>query len=176
MKKLLMIIPLVILLCFTFCCQQVEEAITEEQAKVLVDRALKIWNEGNLELLEDVMASDVERHEYGILEELVGIDAIKTYIINNRNAFPDLNITIDKIIVKDDMMVWFWTYMGTNTGPLWELPATGKKVKFHGVTIVRVVNGKEVEIWDFYNTLDMMEQLGFTLAPPQPPETQEEKK
>jgi hypothetical protein len=33
-----------------------------------------------------------------------------------------------------------------------------------------------VEIWDFYNMLDMMSQLGFTLAPPQIPEAPEEKK
>lgn len=37
MKKLLMIIPLVILLCFTFSCQQGEEVAEEVGAKVLSD-------------------------------------------------------------------------------------------------------------------------------------------
>ena len=176
MKNLLMIIPLVFLLYFTFGCQKAEEGITEEQAKVLLDRALKIWNEGDLELLEEVMAPDVVRHEYGAREEMVGINTIKMYAVKNREAFPDLNITTDKIIVKDDMMVWFWTYTGTNTGPFWDDPATGRKVVLHGVSIYRVANGKEVEIWDFDNTLDLMEQLGYTLTPPQLPEPSEEKK
>jgi steroid delta-isomerase-like uncharacterized protein len=175
MEKLCMILPLALILCFMVGCQQqVAEGITEEQAKVLADRSLKVWNEGNLELLEEYMAPDVIRHEYGVREELVGIDAIKMYIAGNRKAFPDLNITIDKIIVNDDMMVWFWTYSGTNTGPFWDDPATGRKVILPGVTIVRVANGKAVEIWDFYNTLDMMEQVGFTLTPPQLPEPSEE--
>jgi hypothetical protein len=30
-----------------------------------------------------------------------------------------------------------------------------------------MVNGKAVEIWDFYNALDVYQQLGFTLVPQQ---------
>jgi hypothetical protein len=30
-----------------------------------------------------------------------------------------------------------------------------------------MVNGKAIEIWDFYNVLDMYQQLGFMLIPPQ---------
>ncbi|GAH33116.1 unnamed protein product, partial [marine sediment metagenome] len=58
MKKSLlqitMIIPIILLLCFTFSCQQqVEEGITEEEAKAFIDRALEIWNEGNLDLVNE---------------------------------------------------------------------------------------------------------------------------
>ena len=54
MKESLMIFPLVILLCFTFGCQQVEEGITEEEAKALFESAQEIWNNGNLAFIEDV--------------------------------------------------------------------------------------------------------------------------
>ena len=46
MKKLLMIIPLVILLCFTFGCQQVEEVAEEPAVDVEADvAAIKAWYE-----------------------------------------------------------------------------------------------------------------------------------
>jgi pimeloyl-ACP methyl ester carboxylesterase len=42
MKKLPMVIPLVILLCFTFCCQQVEEVAAEKETEptIKVDKAI----------------------------------------------------------------------------------------------------------------------------------------
>ena len=47
------------------------------------------------------------------------------------------------------------------------MPPTGKNVQFSGVSVVHMVDGKAVEIWDFYSVLDMYQQLGFTLMPPQ---------
>jgi len=60
-----------------------------------------------------------------------------------------------------------WTVTGTNTGPMGDLPPTGKKVRFSGVTIFRVVNGKFVEKWTYYNELTILRQLGYTITPPQ---------
>jgi len=134
------------LLCFTFSCkQQVEEGITEEEAKALVEKELEIWNEGNLALADELFAPDYVLHEVDISEDRVGIDAYKEYVIGTRTMFPDYNLTTEEIIVKDDKIVWRWTCTGTNTGPMGDIPPTGKKVRFSGVCITRVVNGKGVE-------------------------------
>ena len=177
MKKLLMVIPLVILLCFAFGCQkQVEEGITEEEAQVFTDRVLEMWNEANLTIVDEVYAHEIVRHDCGVPEDIVGLKNMKNYLENLFNAFPDLNITVDEMIVEGNKMVQRWTMTGTNTGSMGDMPPTGKNVRFSGVSIGHFVNGKAVEMWDFYNVLDMMLQLGFTLTPPQPPEAPEEKK
>lgn len=84
------------------------------------------------------------------------------------------------MIVKGDRIVVLWTFSGTNTAPfrtpLGAVPATGNKVQFSGVAIDRVDEGKIVEEWVYYNVLQVLQQLGFTLNPPQPPEPPEEKK
>ncbi|MDH5715337.1 MAG: ester cyclase, partial [Candidatus Aminicenantes bacterium] len=108
----------------------------------------------------------------GYPEDIVGLEALKNYYAGNHKAFPDLHATIDEMIVKGDKMVVLWTITGTNTGPLGELLPTGKKVRFSGVAIDRVVNGKVVEEWVFWNVLDILQQLGFTLTPPQVEEPQ----
>ena len=65
MKKLLMVIPLVILLCFTFGCQAYEEKPTVdieadvEAIKSLSDEIMKAYNEGDLEALTAIVAEDV---------------------------------------------------------------------------------------------------------------------
>jgi len=185
MKKLLFVIPLALLLCLNFSCQkqvteEIPEAMTEEEMKARAERVLEIYNEGNLVLIDELYAPEFVSHEYATKEEVVGLDAFKQSITSLRTQYPDFNLTFDEIIVKDDKGVFLWTVTGTNTGPLQtpmgELPPTGKKVQVSGVSISRRVNEKTVEQWVFYNMLDVMQQLGFTLTPPQPPEPQEEKK
>jgi len=179
MKKSLlqitMIIPVILLLCFTFSCQQqVEEGITEEEAKAQMDRVLELWNEGNLALVEEIYAPEIVSYSSSSYEEdIVGFDGVKNRVTSTRTVLPDFNLTIEEIIVKGDKIVARWTYTGTNTGPIDELPPTGKKVRISGITMVQVVNGKCVEERIVSDNLDLYLQLGFTFTPPQPPAPQE---
>ncbi len=177
MKKSLMIILLVCLFCFNISCQkQAEKGITEEEAQTFTDRVLSMWNGTDTSIVDEIYAPEIVRHDCGVPEDLIGLENAKNHLENLFNAFPDLNLTIDEMIVSGNKMVQRWTMIGTNTGSMNEMPPTGRSVRFSGVSIGHFVNGKAVEIWDFYNALDMMQQLGFTLAPPQPPEQPEEKK
>jgi len=176
-----MVIPLVFLLCFTFACQQrVEERITEEEAKAIGDIYVRSRNEVDLTLLDEIYAPDVLVHDCSSPEDITGLEALKEYYSNTHKAWPDLHATIDEIIVKGDKIIWTWTFKATHTGPfhtpLGNIPPTGNKVQFSGVAIDRVDGGKLVEEWVYFNVLDVMMQLGFTLNPPQLPEPQEEEK
>lgn len=176
-----MLIPMALLLCLTFSCQkQVEKGITEEEAKALLDSALEIWNNGNLALVEDVFTPEIVVHTSTFPEDIVGFEGIKNWVKFARTAYPDLHMTFDEVIVKGDKIVARFTVTGTHTGPLTmpsgDLPPTGKKVRFTGLGIDRVQNGKITEEVVVYNVLEMLQQLGFTLTPPKPSEPPEEKK
>jgi len=177
MRKPLIVIPLVLLLCFTFGCQQGEEGITEEEAKAIGDIYVKARNEVNLALLDEIYAPNVLVHDCSSPEDIVGLDALKEYYSYTHKALPDLHATIDETIVKGDKIVWVWTFSATNTGPfhtpLGDIPATSNKVQFSGVAIDRVEEGKLVEEWVYFNVLQVLQQLGFTISPPQPPEENE---
>ena len=173
MLQITTIIPIILLLCFTFSCQQqIEEGITEEEAKAFIDRDFEIWNEGNLALADDLLSPDYVQHS-GELEEIVGIDAFKKDLTVLRTDFPDFNFTIEDLIVKSDKIVYRWIATGTNTGTTSDIPPTGKKIRVSGVAIMHVVNGKYVEKWMYYNQATVLRQLGFTFTPPQPPAPQE---
>ena len=166
-------IIILVLLCFAFGCQQpVEEAITEEQAKALLDRYLEIWNEANLTIVEEVFDPEYVLHHCAYPEAIVGLDGFKNWTTSIFTAFPDFRCTIEEIFVKGDKIVSRFTITGTNAGPLGELPPTGKKFRISGMDISRVANGKIAEEWLVYNALDMSQQLGFTLTPPQVEEPQ----
>ena len=157
-----------VLLCFSFSCQQqAQVGLTEEEAEALFEPYLKIYNEANLAIADDVIHPEFVLHHCNFPEDLVGIETFKGFVANNAAAFPDFKLTFDKIITKDDKIVTLWTAEGTNTGPLGELPPTGKKVRISGLAISRVANGKFAEEWLYFNFLDFYQQLGFTLTPPQ---------
>ncbi len=164
---------ILLMLCLTFSCQQqVEEGFTEEEAKALVERDLEIYNEGNLSMADELIDPNYVEHDAALPEDIVGIDAFKERITNMRTNYPDLNITVEELIVKDDRIVWRWIITGTNTGPIGDLPPTGKKVRIEGVGILRVVDGKIVERLPYWNEATMLRQLGFTITPPEGPSEQ----
>ena len=113
----------------------------------------------------NIKASPRKPCDHGLKKDFAGLDAQKDLVTQNRTSFPDLRLTIDETIVMGDTIAMRWTLSGTNNGPIGEIPATGNKVQFPGVSVVHMANGKAVEIWDVYNQLDIMEQLGFTVAP-----------
>jgi steroid delta-isomerase-like uncharacterized protein len=168
-QKMLILIVATSLLClFVRCQQQNPEATAEAQARAAIELSLQLWNEGNMDLADQVYAPDVVRHDYGANKDIVGLDGQKELIAENRTAFPDLILTIDEMIFEGGVVAMRWTLSGTNTGPLVDTPPTGNKMQLRGISIVHTIEGKATEIWDVYNQMDMLQQLG--LFPPTPAE------
>ena len=169
MKKIIFSMLALSLIAGTICCQ--EKTDNEKENKVLADNYVKAWNEGNLSLFEELLSPEIVRHTVDIYEDIIGIEAFKGHVTLQRATFSDFNVTLDELIIKGDNMVGRWTLTGINTGPFGELPPTGKKVKFSGVEVSHVVDGKVVEQWVYYNQAAIFTQIGFTITPP---ETQKE--
>jgi len=160
-------IALILLLCTLASCQYyTANTEAEEDMKALSNRALKIWSEGNYALLDELYSPEIIRHEVNIQEDLVGTQQYKDNVTWVRAAYPDFNVTTDDLFVKDDLVVLRWTVKGTNTGPLGDQPATGKRVQFSGININRVIDGKIVEEWVYFNRADVLKQLGYTFNHP----------
>ncbi len=81
------------LLCLTFSCQQqVEEGITEEEAKALVERDMEIYNEGNLTFVNEHIDPNYVEHDAANPEDIVGVDAFKERVTDLRTNYPDYNV------------------------------------------------------------------------------------
>lgn len=77
-----------------------------------------------------------------------------------RVTFPDLRIAIDDIVAEGEKVAIRWTAHGTQLGELLGIPATGKQVRFSGMTIFRIVEGKFLESWLQRDGLSVLQQLG----------------
>ncbi len=75
-------------------------------------------------------------------------------------TFPDLHVTVEDLITQGEKVVVRTTYRATHTGPLGEIPPTGKQVKWAGIGILHFVDGKVVEDWSTTDLLGLMQQIG----------------
>jgi steroid delta-isomerase-like uncharacterized protein len=88
-----------------------------------------------------------------------------------REAFPDLDITVEKQVAERDLVAVHWTARGTNTGTGNGLPATGRAVEITGTTLFRMDDGRIAEEWTCANSLGLMRQLDLLPAPAAEPAT-----
>ena len=107
--------------------------------------------------------------KYSLHEPRRGHADIKAFMTDFRRAFPDLYFwgTAD-LIAEGDYVVGQWDGGGTHTGPAFSdfiqgsLPAnTGRKMRFTGITILKVVNGKIVEENGLDDGVTALMQLGI---------------
>ena len=77
-----------------------------------------------------------------------------------RAAFPDLKVSVDRIIAEGDLVSLHWSAVGTNTAKVPGFPGEGKKVVVDGMSFFRFADGKIVEEWSTYDNLTIMKQLG----------------
>jgi steroid delta-isomerase-like uncharacterized protein len=124
------------------------------------------FGKGNLNVLDEIIASDHVNSGPGALPELpTGPEGAKQLVTVYRNAFPDVRFTIDEQIAEGDKVVTRWTADGTHKGELQGIPATGKSSTVTGIAVDRIVNGKIAESWGIFDQFGMMQQLGLVPTP-----------
>jgi predicted SnoaL-like aldol condensation-catalyzing enzyme len=75
-------------------------------------------------------------------------------------ALPDVRVIMEDLVIPQDRVVGRFVYLGTHTGDLWGIPASGKPVEMRSIDIWRVKDGLFVEHWDELNLLEMFQQMG----------------
>jgi steroid delta-isomerase-like uncharacterized protein len=131
-----------------------------EKSKALATRIVQeIWNEGNLELADEIIAPYYADKVAGDGSP-VGPDGFKQAVAGIRPAFPDFSITIDDMISEDDKVALVWTFKGTHKGELMGIAPTDKKVEFDGIYLYKFKEGKLVERSGKRDMFSLMKQLG----------------
>ena len=130
-----------------------------EECAILVRRMYEeVWNEGKLEVIDEICAPDyIGIGPYGNEH---GPESVKRGVANRRKAFPDIHVTIEDMIAAGDKVVARLTFRGTHKGEFQGIQPTNKEVTWSGIWIYRVANGKFVERWHNYDMLGLMQQLG----------------
>ncbi len=174
MKKLLMILPLALILCFMVGCQNQEamaqleamkaQAEVEEQNKEIVLRLYEEINKQNFDAVIEIWAPDARIYAPGGFEPRKP-ENLKSIFSITFIAFPDFALSIEDVIAKGDKVTARMIYTGTHTGEVMGYPPTGNTTKYLAIHTHTIKDGKIVESWILIDSLYMSQQIGWELKP-----------
>ena len=133
--------------------------MTSEQNKTIVRRAFEEPWKGNLDVIDELIATQYIGHDPANPEPLRGPAGVKEFISTYRAAFPDARITVEQQLAEGDLVATRWIGRGTHEGELMGIEPTDKQVTVTGLTISRLEGGKIVEEFLNWDTFGMMQQL-----------------
>jgi ketosteroid isomerase-like protein len=166
MKKLCMILPLALILCFMVGCQDKEamaelkefraQAEVEEQNKDSVKKVFEEIDKQNFDVCDELFAKEYIAHFPPYPDSKR--EAFKQSLQETYAAMPDYTHQIEDIIAKGDKVAVRLTNRGTDK-------ASGKKIEFSVILISKIAYGKVVETWAMVDYLGQAQQLGMELKP-----------
>jgi steroid delta-isomerase-like uncharacterized protein len=129
----------------------------------LARRLYSVTNSGKVEELEPLLAADVVDHGVGGPEDedLRGSGAVREDVLAFREAFPDVEITLEDVFVSraGDRVTARWRLSGTQQGAFQGIPASGRRISMRGIDVLRIEGGRIAERWGSADELGLLQQL-----------------
>ena len=139
---------------------------SEEANKTQYRRTFEdVFNQGNLAIVDDLVAPDFLNHEVPPGMNNRGPDSTRQVVTMLRTAFPDLHFTIEDLVAEGDTVAGRVTMSGTHLGPFQGIAPTGRSFQQAHMHFVRFRDGKAIEHRAVRDDLGMMRQLGLMAAP-----------
>lgn len=132
----------------------------EKNNETIFMQSIESWNNGGLDSYMNMYDTNVVLH--GVPGVEPGIESARKFYQGFHKAFPGVQISVDDLIAKRDMLICRFTVSGTHKGEFMGLPPTGKPFGVTGITILKFQNRKCIERWNQADFLGLLQQLGAT--------------
>ena len=111
----------------------------EENRKLMHRFFEEVVNQGNLDVIDDLLADDFVEHE-----ELPGLppgkEGTKQVMAMFRTAFPDMRLTAHETIAEGELVMMRATMRGTHLGEFMGIPPTGNSFEVQAMDMVRYID------------------------------------
>ena len=137
--------------------------MSAEMNKALVRREFEemFGQGGDLDTVGEFYAPDYVLHE-PTSGDVPGLEAARQFAATYREAFPDLQTTIEDQVAEVDKVVSRFSGRGTHLGETEDFGlATGNRIEITGITIDRFADSRIVEEWTNYDALGLVQQIGL---------------
>ena len=132
------------------------------QNESVVRRTIELTNQPQLPPdYDQLFDPDYDVHASG--PPIRGPQGYKEFHESMHAGFPDVNVTIEKILSDGDLVAAVYRVRGTHTGEFQGMPPTGKTVDITGTAVYRCHSGRVAEAWVYSDQMGMLQQMG--LAP-----------
>jgi len=139
-----------------------ETILLSEAERVFLTVIEEGFNRGNFETLDDCFPERYTEHQYGLPETRA---AFKRSIGGLRDAFPDLHLTVEKLVTHGDEVWARMTARGTHMGAYMGFAPTKKSFAITVMDVCRVEQGRIVEHWGVPDRFALLGELGMLPGP-----------
>ena len=153
---------------FTGCSGNMPSDSSEQQNMAVVRSTHAALVRGDFESFEAAIGPNYVRHCQAMppgLQELHGTDEFFAFLQEFVTAVPEYEDTLSQMIADGDRVAYVSTMTGIQTGPMGDLPATGKEFTLVNIVIQRLEAGKIVETWVSWDNMAFLSQLGLMPSP-----------
>ncbi len=124
------------------------------------------WNKRDFDKAAESVTADARLTIVGTGDTFHGPEGIRQYDLMWAEAFPDGQITLDRVVAAGEYVVVEFTGRGTHTGslatPNGAVPATGRSVTLQLCDVLEIVDGKVRSQRTYFDSGSLMAQLGLT--------------
>ena len=111
------------------------------------------WNYKNLAVCDELLAPSF------------GIEEHKAWVQSMHDTLGDIELTILDLLGDGDQVAVHWRIAGIHQGEYLGVPATGKRITFQGMALLRVKDGKIVEDQAYADNLELQQELSGASTP-----------
>ena len=105
----------------------------------------EMWNAGNPALAVEIFAQP---------------EGVEGFVSQFLPSFPDLQHTVEEMIVDGERVAVRFSAHGTHTGAWMHFAPTGKSIRYTGVTWARIADGRIIEHHTWWDKAGLIEQIG----------------
>lgn len=118
---------------------------------------------GNLDVIDSFTAEDFIDHSQ---PDNRGPAALRAHAGGFRENFPDVEVDVQRIVADDDQAIGVWRMKGTQTKPLFGLPATDRVLEFNVVSLFKFRDEMLVDYTVIAGALEAIVQMGVKVELP----------
>jgi steroid delta-isomerase-like uncharacterized protein len=141
---------------------------TLEEAKRLAEQYIAGMNQGDIDMTMDVFADSFVDHQ--VVPGGASLGNTKADVRQAHEmlkmAFPDVRFALEDLLVEGNSVVMRVSGEGTQQGPFFGIPATGKHIQWTGVRLLRYEDGKFAEGTSELDQVGILQQMGIIPAAP----------
>lgn len=115
-----------------------------------------------LELVDELVDPGFVRHVWAFGKPVDGHggDYMKRAITNLHEVFEGFHERVQQVVAEGDLVACRVDWGGRHRGEIWGVAPTGREVNTESYRILRIKNGKAVEMWSLGDNYGQLLQLG----------------
>jgi steroid delta-isomerase-like uncharacterized protein len=128
--------------------------------RLLVERFYyEVWNKADEAVAREILHGNF-RFRASLGPERRGPDGFIDYLRAIHQALAEYTCIIDDLVCTQDRAAARMTFKGTHRGRFFEVPPTGKQIKWTGAAFFRTDGYKITELWVLGDVDSVKQQLG----------------